>query len=130
MAAAGEKRDWHAMAANEAGAALESGPAGLDPAEAARRLERYGPNRLPAAEPRWCDGRGCWRGREDDGRCGGQEPCGCRSEYPCGCAPEDAKPLERGDAPGGRAVGDSRLHAVDHILFRRGQKLKRAPSWS
>jgi RND family efflux transporter MFP subunit len=39
---------WHALAAADALSALNSDAAkGLDPAEAARRLEKYGPNRLP-----------------------------------------------------------------------------------
>ena len=40
---------WHATATPEALAALDSEPAGLTAAEAARRLETCGPNRLPAA---------------------------------------------------------------------------------
>ncbi len=38
---------WHALAADEVLARLESGPDGLTPEEAAARLERFGPNRLP-----------------------------------------------------------------------------------
>jgi len=38
---------WHASDAAEVVAALESEPGGLDGAEAARRLEAHGPNRLP-----------------------------------------------------------------------------------
>ena len=52
MAVAKEKRSWHAMAADEALAALEGAPAGLDRDEAQGRLERYGPNRLPEAKPK------------------------------------------------------------------------------
>jgi len=43
---------WHATATDEALAALDSEPAGLGPAEAVRRRESCGPNRLPAAAPR------------------------------------------------------------------------------
>ncbi len=43
---------WHAMDVEEAFKALESGPEGLAPAEAAERLRRCGPNRLPEAKPR------------------------------------------------------------------------------
>ena len=52
MAATGERRNWHAMAAEEALAELRSRPAGLDPAEVEPRLRQYGPNRLPAAKPK------------------------------------------------------------------------------
>ncbi len=40
------------MPAPEVIAALDSSPHGLDSADAARRLERHGPNRLPAAPPK------------------------------------------------------------------------------
>ena len=41
---------WHAIAADEVVRRLESNTgSGLDAAEAKRRLERYGPNRLPEA---------------------------------------------------------------------------------
>ncbi len=40
---------WHCQSAQEALAALGSGTDGLDSGEAQRRLERYGPNTLPAA---------------------------------------------------------------------------------
>ena len=43
---------WEAMAATDAAAALDSRNAGLDEAEAERRLERYGPNALPPAARR------------------------------------------------------------------------------
>lgn len=43
---------WHALAANSVLARLASGPEGLSSAEAARRLAKHGPNRLPAAKPR------------------------------------------------------------------------------
>ncbi len=39
-------RSWHALTPEEALAAVEGSPAGLDEAEAARRLRRDGPNRL------------------------------------------------------------------------------------
>ncbi|ACG71740.1 ATPase, P-type (transporting), HAD superfamily, subfamily IC [Anaeromyxobacter sp. K] len=38
--------EWHALSADEALARLGSGPDGLDPAEAARRLAEHGPNEL------------------------------------------------------------------------------------
>nr|MDT0663252.1 cation-translocating P-type ATPase [Micromonospora sp. DSM 115978] len=47
---------WHARPAADAARDLDVDPGvGLSPAEAARRLERYGPNRLAEAprEPRW-----------------------------------------------------------------------------
>ena len=47
---------WHAMAAEEVTRRLEVDPgSGLSSAEAARRLQRYGPNRLAQAtrEPGW-----------------------------------------------------------------------------
>ncbi len=43
---------WHALAAAEVLARLESGAAGLDTEEAARRLAAHGPNRLPPAKRR------------------------------------------------------------------------------
>src|SRR5262245_46077068 len=47
---ASEATPWHAIAADEVVRRLESNTAsGLDAAEARRRLERYGPNRLPEA---------------------------------------------------------------------------------
>lgn len=42
---------WHALPADEALARLGSSPAGLDDAEAAARLVRWGPNRLRSAPP-------------------------------------------------------------------------------
>jgi Ca2+-transporting ATPase len=53
---AATRRGWHAMALPDVVVALDVVPAaGLSSAEAARRLERYGPNRLADAsrEPRW-----------------------------------------------------------------------------
>jgi len=46
---------WHTRTVDAVFAALESGPAGLDPGEAAERLERHGPNELRAARriPPW-----------------------------------------------------------------------------
>ncbi|MCW5771549.1 MAG: HAD-IC family P-type ATPase [Rhodospirillaceae bacterium] len=44
--------DWHALTPAEALAKLESSDGGLAEAEAATRLERYGPNRLAEAKPR------------------------------------------------------------------------------
>jgi magnesium-transporting ATPase (P-type) len=46
------ERPWHALDASLVGELLESSEAGLDDREAARRLERFGPNRLPEAPPR------------------------------------------------------------------------------
>jgi magnesium-transporting ATPase (P-type) len=43
---------WHALPAEEALRRLGASPAGLEGAEAARRLAEHGPNRLPAAKPR------------------------------------------------------------------------------
>lgn len=43
---------WHAVSAQEALSAQHSDPNGLDDPEAARRLERFGPNRLPAPKRR------------------------------------------------------------------------------
>src|SRR5262245_2424932 len=49
-ASAGEATPWHAIAADEVVRRLESNTAsGLGAAEAKRRLEKYGPNRLPEA---------------------------------------------------------------------------------
>ncbi len=46
------ERAWHAMSPEAAASALDVDPdAGLEPAEAARRLERYGPNALPTEPP-------------------------------------------------------------------------------
>ncbi|HYR08383.1 MAG TPA: HAD-IC family P-type ATPase [Longimicrobium sp.] len=42
---------WHALAAEDALARLESAPGGLSEAEAARRLARWGPNALRAVPP-------------------------------------------------------------------------------
>jgi P-type Ca2+ transporter type 2C len=42
---------WHARAAADLPAALETGPSGLSDAETARRLQEYGPNRLTPPEP-------------------------------------------------------------------------------
>ena len=52
-AAGGEQRLWHTLTADEVAGALEADPTtGLTDAEAARRLVRYGPNALTAAEGR------------------------------------------------------------------------------
>ena len=49
----GDAAAWHAVAAEEAIARLEIDPArGLEPADAARRLGEYGPNRLPEGKKR------------------------------------------------------------------------------
>ena len=40
------RNSWHALAADEALAAMGTSPEGLSEAEAAQRLERFGPNRL------------------------------------------------------------------------------------
>ncbi len=42
---------WHTLSSEEALRRLGSGPSGLEHADAARRLRRYGPNRLARAEP-------------------------------------------------------------------------------
>jgi magnesium-transporting ATPase (P-type) len=42
-----ETQDWHALSGNDALAALDGSPTGLDQAEAARRLAKHGPNALP-----------------------------------------------------------------------------------
>jgi magnesium-transporting ATPase (P-type) len=47
---------WHALSADEALARTESGPDGLDAAEAARRLATHGPNLLARAS-----GESVWR---------------------------------------------------------------------
>lgn len=44
--------DFHAHSADSCLAALDAGPGGLTPAEAARRLAEHGPNRLPEARTR------------------------------------------------------------------------------
>ena len=44
--------NWHARPVDAVVAALESGPAGLTAAEAARRLAAFGPNALPAGKGR------------------------------------------------------------------------------
>jgi P-type Ca2+ transporter type 2C len=41
---------WHTMTVDEIFKQLDASPAGLDPAEAAARLEKFGPNELQAAE--------------------------------------------------------------------------------
>jgi P-type Ca2+ transporter type 2C len=41
---------WHALSSQDVLIQLNASPAGLDPAEAARRLAEHGPNELPAAE--------------------------------------------------------------------------------
>lgn len=46
------ERPWHALPADQALAAFGATPAGLDSAEAAGRLARHGPNRLPVAPAR------------------------------------------------------------------------------
>lgn len=47
--------DWHALPADEVAARLDSPHGGLSEAEARRRLDRHGPNRLspPASRPAW-----------------------------------------------------------------------------
>jgi magnesium-transporting ATPase (P-type) len=45
-------RAWHHLEAEQVQAELGSGPEGLTEAEAQRRLEQYGPNRLPARQGR------------------------------------------------------------------------------
>ncbi len=44
-----QTEQWHTLARDDAYAGLNSGPNGLDAAEAARRLQEYGPNELQAA---------------------------------------------------------------------------------
>ncbi|MBK6744634.1 MAG: cation-transporting P-type ATPase [Hydrogenophilales bacterium] len=48
--AAATERPWHSLTASETCAVLSASRAGLDHAEAERRLKRYGPNRLPAPQ--------------------------------------------------------------------------------
>jgi len=48
----GQTPDWHAFAADEACTRLAAPGSGLDEAQAAERLARHGPNRLPQAAPR------------------------------------------------------------------------------
>lgn len=48
----GTTRPWHALPQETVFAELEADATGLDAAGAARRLERYGHNRLPEARPR------------------------------------------------------------------------------
>src|SRR5262249_21822343 len=44
---------WHAISADEAAKHLSTGPKkGLDATEAAKRLQKYGPNRLPEGKKR------------------------------------------------------------------------------
>jgi len=45
-----EARSWHALTPEETLSALETGPDGLSEAEAGRRLEKFGPNRLADSE--------------------------------------------------------------------------------
>ena len=45
-------RPWHAQPQETVFSELDAGATGLDTAEATRRMERYGPNRLPEAPPR------------------------------------------------------------------------------
>jgi magnesium-transporting ATPase (P-type) len=52
MAVRGDEAAWHALPGDEALRRLGSSEAGLAPAEAKARLERHGPNRLPAPERR------------------------------------------------------------------------------
>ncbi len=51
----GDAADWHALGAGDVAERLHTGPHGLTDEEAARRLARYGPNRLPAPprKPAW-----------------------------------------------------------------------------
>jgi magnesium-transporting ATPase (P-type) len=46
LPAAGERRPWHAVPAEDVLASFQSGPRGLSEAEVARRRDRYGANRL------------------------------------------------------------------------------------
>jgi P-type Ca2+ transporter type 2C len=48
---AGQPTPWHSLPVEEVFEHLDSGPDGLDPEEASRRLERFGPNRMKRAEP-------------------------------------------------------------------------------
>ena len=50
--ASGEPANWHALTVEEVMARLRTGPDGLSQAEAARRLEQYGPNELKEEEKR------------------------------------------------------------------------------
>lgn len=47
-----ETLSWHSLNAEQAQEELRSGPDGLSSDEAQRRLQRYGPNRLPETKPR------------------------------------------------------------------------------
>jgi magnesium-transporting ATPase (P-type) len=53
--AASEEAAWHALTVEDAAARVGSSEAGIGDAEAVARLQRFGPNRLPAhaATPRW-----------------------------------------------------------------------------
>ena len=44
-------RPWHVLSQETIFSELDAGATGLDTAEAGRRMERYGPNRLPEAPP-------------------------------------------------------------------------------
>jgi len=44
-------RPWHVLSQRTIFSELDAGATGLDTAEAGRRMERYGPNRLPEAPP-------------------------------------------------------------------------------
>ena len=53
MDQAGDAVTWHAISADEVVQRLATdGTKGLDPAEAAARLQKYGPNRLPVGKRR------------------------------------------------------------------------------
>jgi len=41
-----ETKPWHTLTSEESLASLETSPSGLSAAEAAARLEKYGPNEL------------------------------------------------------------------------------------
>ncbi|MDH5446467.1 MAG: cation-transporting P-type ATPase [Gammaproteobacteria bacterium] len=45
-------KNWHSNSAEDAFSSLITGPEGLDSDGLARRLDQYGPNRLPEAKPR------------------------------------------------------------------------------
>jgi magnesium-transporting ATPase (P-type) len=47
-----ETPPWHARTTQAVLTELDTGPHGLEPAEAEQRLQRYGPNALPQARPR------------------------------------------------------------------------------
>ena len=47
-----EEIKWHALNTQDVFLTLDAHEEGLSPEEAARRLERYGPNRLPPPEKR------------------------------------------------------------------------------